>query len=410
MKLRYIAMITVLIAVLVGMSAGQAPSLVPLPATLTGELNGVPYQIRVPANWNGTLLVYAHGYSSGPIPPKLTLLPQDETVLLARGFALAASRFGGTGWNMKEGMQNTANLTAAFRDMVGRPQRTIMWGGSMGGLMTLGMIEKFPGLYDGAIALCPPAAGTPRRFDLGLDIALAYAVAFEWNQQWGTPGDIRDDLNFSVEVLPYLSPATTNDQIGRWEFIRLVNKMPIDSYYAPLNFRISNMNFAMAVRAELEHRAGGAVATNINRVYTLSSDDKLYLMNQYGLDVEPLLAQMNAQTIYAPDPNARNYAEHYVNPTGRITRPVITLHTKGDSLAIPGHESAYRVAVEQQGNGNLLVQQFTDGVAHCYFTSEQDIAAVDAMMHWLDSGNRPDASFFSAPGFLEEFVPEPWAW
>ncbi len=404
---RWVAALCLLLGATMALS--QVATVIPLPADLNGELNGVPYRIRVPANWNGTLLVYAHGYSPGPIPPKLTLLPEDENVLLSRGFALAASRFGGTGWNVKEGMQNTANLTAAFRDMVGHPQRTIMWGGSMGGLMTLGMIEKFPGLYDGAIALCPPAAGTPRRFDLGLDIALAYAVAFGWNPEWGTPGDIRDDLNFAVEVLPYLPPATTNDQIGRWEFIRLLNKMPKDSYYAPLNFRVSNMNFAMAVRAELEHRAGGPIAENIGRVYALSDADKA-IVRGYGVDPDALLAQMNALTIYAADPNARNYVEHYVNPTGRITRPVITLHTKGDSLAIPSHESAYRAVVEQHGNGNLLIQQFTDGIAHCYFTSAQDIAAVDAMMHWLDTGNRPDASFFTAPGFLPGFVPAPWPW
>ncbi len=402
----WVACLMVLLGV--AMAPSQVATVVPLPVDLQGEMNGVPYRIRVPANWNGTLLVYAHGYT-GSNPPALALLPADINTLLSRGFALAASKFGGTGWNVKEGMQNTANLTAAFREMVGLPRRTIMWGGSMGGLMTLGMVEKFPGLYDGAIALCPPAAGTPRRFDLGLDIALAYAVAFGWNPEWGTPGDIRDDLNFAVEVLPYLPPATTNDQIGRWEFIRLLNKMPKDSYYAPLNFRVSNMNFAMAVRAELEHRAGGPIAENIGRVYALSDADKA-IVRGYGVDPDALLAQMNALTIYAADPNARNYVEHYVNPTGRITRPVITLHTKGDSLAIPSHESAYRAVVEQHGNGNLLVQQFTDGVAHCYFTSAQDIAAVDAMMHWLDTGNRPDASFFTAPGFLPGFVPAPWPW
>ena len=32
------------------------------PVELTGELHGAPYEIRVPAAWNGTLLVYAHGY------------------------------------------------------------------------------------------------------------------------------------------------------------------------------------------------------------------------------------------------------------------------------------------------------------------------------------------------------------
>src|SRR5829696_8077865 len=38
----------------------NAPAVGPL--DLSGELHGAPYRIRVPANWNGTLLVFAHGY------------------------------------------------------------------------------------------------------------------------------------------------------------------------------------------------------------------------------------------------------------------------------------------------------------------------------------------------------------
>ena len=34
---------------------------------LTGSLHGAPYKILVPENWNGTLLVYAHGYSAVPV-------------------------------------------------------------------------------------------------------------------------------------------------------------------------------------------------------------------------------------------------------------------------------------------------------------------------------------------------------
>ena len=34
----------------------------PGPMDVSGELHGAPYRIIVPANWNGTLIVYAHGY------------------------------------------------------------------------------------------------------------------------------------------------------------------------------------------------------------------------------------------------------------------------------------------------------------------------------------------------------------
>jgi pimeloyl-ACP methyl ester carboxylesterase len=292
-----------------------------------------------------------------------------------------------------------------------------MWGQSLGGLVTLGMIEKFPGLYDGAVALCPPAAGAPRRFDQALDVALAYKVAFGWNDAWGTPGDLRDDLNFVTEVLPVIQQQL-GGAMGLWEFIRRVNRIPLDTYYAggsppnPPPSRVQILFFAIGVRAELEHRAGGPVAENIGRVYTLTAEDKSAL-TALGVNYSTLLEQMNAPiNKFTADHNARNYVEHYVNPSGRIMRPVLTLHTEGDWLATPNHEGAYRTAVELQGDSDLLMQQSVPGEAHCTFTSAPELKGIDAMMYWLDTGTRPDPSVFftSALGFHPGWVPPEWPW
>ncbi len=421
MKLRVSILILPLILLLVvPASAGQTATLVSLPADLQGELEGVPYSIRVPANWNGTLLVYAYGYAEAFMPPPLAPPGFDVETLLAKGFALAGIHAAGTvnvppamdaGWNVKERMQNTLAITAAFHGIVGRPQRTIMWGRSLGGLVTLGMIEKFPGLYDGAVALCAPAAGAPRRFDQALDVALAYKVAFGWNDAWGTPGDLRDDLNFLTEVAPNITPPNTVERYGRWEFIRLVNRTPADTYYSLGGFA-QTLFFATGVRAELESRAGGPVAENIGRTYTLTDPEKSYLAG-FGVNANALLEQMNAPiNKFTSKRNARNYVEHYVNPSGRIRRPVLTLHTEGDWLATPNHEGAYRATIEHEGNGELLMQQFVPGGGHCTFTSAQIIAGLDAMMYWLDTGTRPNPSVFfpAALGFDSSYVPKPWPW
>lgn len=414
--------------------AAQYSAALPLPADLQGELGGVPYRIRVPANWNGTLILYAHGYGETTIPPALGPLPADVDALLARGFALAASRFAGAvpmsglatglgGYQVKQGIQNSVALTGAFTDMVGRPARTILWGKSLGGLIALGLIEKFPALYDGAVALCAAGAGTPRRFDQLLDVALAYAVAFGWDPGWGTPGDLRDDLDFSADVRSHLLEQLVPDKFGRWEFLRLVNRLPSDSFYGnPVGMpeRVQVVYFALIVRAELERRAGGPVAGNLGRAYTLTDEEKGYLAG-LGVDADALLAQMNDLTDITAAPNARSYADHYVAPSGELRRPVLTVHTTGDTLAPAFHESAYAATVEAAGGSELLMQQFTRGYmtaagvranGHCTFTSAQDVAGIDAMVHWLDTGQRPDAETFfpAAIGFLSGFVPPPWPW
>ncbi len=425
MKTR-VCLFAVLLALLAPFAAGQVRPYVPLPADLQGELDGVPYLIRVPANWNGTLLVYSYGYAEAYMPPPLAPPMVDVNTLLGKGFALAGIHASAAvplpgaatdaGWNLKERIQNTAAVTAAFRGIVGQPQRTIMWGQSMGAAVTLAIIEKFPGLFDGALALCAPGAGTPRMFDQKVDITLAYAVAFGWNDEWGTPGNLRSDLNFMTEVYPHALEQLNPAKKGLWEFLRLVNRIPSDSsFYGPMNYRALVLWLAIVPRVDLDRRAGGHVAQNIGRVYTLSDTDKSYLLSQFGLDAEPLLAAMNAQTIYASDRNARNYAEHYFEPTGRITRPVLTLHTTGDAAVIPNNENAYRALVDAHGKGDLLMQVFSAGnpVAntHCTFTPVQILTAIDGMMNWLDTGERPPASLFPADkGFVQDYVPPAWPW
>ncbi len=123
----------------------------------------------------------------------------------------------------------------------------------------------------------------------------------------------------------------TPDKKGLWEFIRLVNRIAGDSCYAPLHFRATTLYFAMPVRAELESRAGGPVAENSGRVHTLTEQEKSYLAG-LGVNAEVLLAEMNEMTTFTSDRNARNYVEHYVNPSGRINRPVLSLHTTGDQF------------------------------------------------------------------------------
>ena len=53
----------VLVVCAIGLLA-QRPSVAEQigPLELSGDLDGAPYRIRVPAQWNGTLLVFVHGY------------------------------------------------------------------------------------------------------------------------------------------------------------------------------------------------------------------------------------------------------------------------------------------------------------------------------------------------------------
>src|SRR5215470_953137 len=58
---------------------------------LTGSIGGAAYKIEVPANWNGTLVLYSHGYVTPGSPNPATDVGDPVTGgwLLANGYALA---------------------------------------------------------------------------------------------------------------------------------------------------------------------------------------------------------------------------------------------------------------------------------------------------------------------------------
>lgn len=409
--LRLLLLLTAVIP-LCSRTAGAAH--IALPADLSGTLNGTEYRIRVPENWNGTLLVYAHGAASAGVevapatfPPTV---PTLEDQLLSRGYALAGSFYQG----LKDGPQRTVALTNFFKGAVGPPGRTIVWGVSGGGWMSLDLIETHHGVYDGAIAVAPVAAGHPEDVDFELRYGLAYAAAFGWPSEWWGPiEDLRDDLygNEGTLIMPVFQWAHPGNY-GQWEFIRLVMKMP-PSVWWDVEPLLGLPGWALdgwkstALRSDLERAFGGPVAQNIGDVYELSAEEKTYLSG-LGVNADALLAWMNARTTITASLPARNHIEHYGAPTGDLRRPVVAMHGIRDPMLPVSHQSVYRALVEEAGRGESLVQVYAN-VGHASFSAPQFLAALAALEFWLDTGVRPDTSFFpESEGFDNGFVPGPW--
>ncbi len=208
---------------------------------LSGEINGAPYRIRVPDNWNGTLLLFAHGYRdkadhpgeidnrNADVAPSAAL----EAPLLAQGFALAGTAYKDNGWAVGDGIQDAKNLAVFFRDNVAKPQRTILWSVSLGTFITFKSMEQFNGIYDGALSMCGSGAGATRVWDSGVPALLAYDILFGIPASWGTVAEVRDDINFETEVLAKLAPELSNvANFPKFEFIRLVAKTSRPRHHA----------------------------------------------------------------------------------------------------------------------------------------------------------------------------------
>src|SRR5262245_13607200 len=151
---------------------------------LSGEINGAPYRIRVPEVWNGTLLIFAHGYRDKADHPgevdnrnaDVAPSPALEAPLLAQGFALAGSAYKDNGWAIEDANQDPKDLGGFFPDYVAPPQRAIFVAASVGTFVGFKSIEQFGGIYGGALCLCDGGARATRLWDSGVPLYLAYDI------------------------------------------------------------------------------------------------------------------------------------------------------------------------------------------------------------------------------------------
>lgn len=389
-----------------------------IPADVTGDIDGAPYRIVVPANWNGTLVVYAHGYRDLADHPgevddrtaEASPTPALEPYLLGQGYGLAGSAYKTNGWAVEEGVDDTVALVKHFKQTVGKPNRTLLWGFSMGSVVTFDIAESGAGQFDGYLPACAVGAGSPRAWDGAGALSAAYAAAFGWPASWGTPADMRDDFDFEIEAATKIFFEVINPMNwGKWEFLRLVTGAAPSSSPPPAsNWMFTNLSFSTEARAELERRAGGPIVQNLTHTYSLSPADKAYVQS-LGADADGLLATMNAgRTVSAPN-QSRKYLERFAEYKGNIKHPVLTLHTQTDALVPPSHESAYAATVADAGRSDLLVQAFTNGNGHCNFTGPQLLTALGALDSWVATGTAPGAaSFPAALGFLPGHTPPAW--
>jgi len=420
-------LIALTLGLLISLSLIQrSPAAKAAPLDLSGEIDGAPYRIRVPEAWNGTLLIFAHGYRdkadhpgevdnrNADVAPTAAL----EAPLLAQGFALAGTAYKDNGWAIKDAIQDVKNLAVFFRDNVAQPQRTIIVAASLGTFVGFKSMEQFGGIYDGALCLCGVGAGATRLWDSGVPLYLAYDILFGIPASWGTVGEVRNDIDFDTEVLAKLGPELSNiANFPKFEFIRLVAKNPGRGLVPPPppafypGWALTDFFFFTEARAELQRRAGGPFVQNLDQSYDLTAAEKAYLAG-IGLPtpvVDAWLAQMNVRRNIDANPAARNYVRNNTDFNGKIHHPILTVHTIIDPLLVVANESAYAELNASRGKEDLLFQTYTTGVGHCNLTGPQILTEIGAIDSWVRTGVRPtNVSFPAGLGFNQAFVPPPF--
>jgi pimeloyl-ACP methyl ester carboxylesterase len=322
-----------------------------------GELEGVPYRIQIPPDWNHNLVMYAHAYvfRGGTWKPLHDVLCAE---FLNRGFAVAESGYSRQGWAVEEAVAETEALRRHFNELFGEPDTTFVTGHSLGGIITLATIETYPDAYEGALPMCGPLVPALLFFK---DYIFDMMVTFEALFGTGLPQEYRPVVEAASLPGPVVEQALAADSLRA------------DRFAAHWGMRRKDLAgiiaLYQALYKELEERAGGNPIDNRNSVYC-------------GL--EPIRGL-----------NALDYVRRYYTPTGEIEDPVIAIHTTYDAGVPPSLPDFYNTLTALKGTNELFVQMYVDADGHCNIAPVYLGRAFDKLRGWAAGGERPE------PGILE---------
>jgi hypothetical protein len=409
----------ILLVLLLAVALGAVPGAHAQAAvtTSTGILaDGATWQIRVPADWNGTLLLYSHGYRApgSPNPAQDVSDPVTGGWLLDHGFALAGSSYASTGWAIKDALADQAAVLDAFEATVGHPRQTIAWGDSLGGMVTAGLVQRIPERLDGALAACGVVAGAVATWNQALDAAFAFKVLLAPDSALQLVHITDPAGNLALATKTLAAAQATVAGRARIALVAALNNTPgwanptgpepaPHDYTSQQLSQYANLNgtfaFPFAFRAELEARAGGNPSWNLGVDYarqlerSVDRDEVEALYGQAGLSLAEDLRALDRAPRIAPDLDAVGFAIRNVVFNGRLGGvPVLTMHTTGDPLVVAQQERAYAQAVRAAGNTGLLRQAFVHRAGHCSFTPAERIGALQALLQRVDTGSWGDAT------------------
>ncbi len=360
------------------------------------------FRIEVPDIWNGDLVVWAHGFRGTGLELTVDNHPL-RPLLIALGFAWAASSYSRNDYDITTGVQDTHALVARFNGLVGNPNKVYMTGASMGGHITGVSIEQYPNTYAAALPICG-VLGDYALFDYFLDFNAAA-------QQLGTGSS-----SFPVDPIPYIFMTVPQIKAGleavpgAWPFLlnpdgenlksltelRSGGERPnFDEGFAFWNSFLSatgpgNFLFELGTSDGTLPRAPGNSVDNIGVVYQFDQNPNLTPAEQ-ALNNGIVRVSADPQ---GPGPNGLAQVPVI---SGDIDIPVLTLHNLGDLFVPVLNEVEYASRVAANGKSDLLVQRAIRGVLHCDFTATEFSSAFIDLVTWVETGVKPAGDDWLTP-------------
>jgi len=118
------------------------------------EHKGSLIEVMYPAEWNGKLLVWAHGYRPAASPLRCKIYDDQFTQdLISRGWMIAKTSYRRNGVIIRDAIEDLEILNQYVVENYGKPKEKYLHGASMGGIISVLIAEQADSGYDGVLAL-----------------------------------------------------------------------------------------------------------------------------------------------------------------------------------------------------------------------------------------------------------------
>lgn len=357
------------------------------------------YWTAIPADWNGSLVVHAHGGPRTATPQADDPLEDLErfSMTVREGYAWTGSTYRRGGYGVRMAAEDTNDVRQVFWDAFGRPKRTILHGQSWGGNVAAKAAELYARdaegqvVWDGVVLSSGVLAGGTKAYTFRADLRAVYQYYCQNH------------------------PAANEPQYPLWQGLGEGNRLT----RAQLEDRVKTCTGVGLPEARRTAEQKSKLANILNVVGI--SENQLVGHLAWGTFLFRDLVQRrldglnpfdNSQTVYAgsdddqalnagvqrfsADPAAVARLAYDADLSGMIVAPTVTIHGKYDPTAFVWHQAAYRDRVEAAGRGDLLVQTYTDESAHSLLSAPQYVAVFQALSAWLDGGAKPTPESIAA--------------
>lgn len=383
-----------------------------------GVLDGAGYRVEVPKDWNGVLVMYAHGYVGQVEALRLTT-PSLRRYLIEHKYAWAASSYSANYYDVRAGIEDTNKLALQFTAIAkenGReleePTKRYLIGHSMGGHISGAAIEKEAQTtainkvhYDGAVPMCGVLGDTELFEYFAAEQAAAHQLTGIPVPPAGT--DYAPTLAELKTALFTTFPTATTPAGDKLKAI----VMNLTGGARPM----FELGFASPIQTTVFGTFGGDGTINGILNANVTNTSKIV----FQLDSDPAQSseekKFNAEVTRSDGSPAANGLRKdglrwipVLN--GEFDIPVVTLHTLGDMYVPFSMEQIYRRRAEAKGSDDHLVQRVVRGTGHCEFTTAEQVDAFEAMVKWETEGVKPegddvlDPEVVSAPDYGCKFT------